>query len=88
MYGPDELRAELKARGLKPIDLAKKLGMQCRTVREVLRGHQDVRLRDIACVAGALGFSAGLILESRTILDEILTPKETKKPRRPAVRWR
>jgi transcriptional regulator with XRE-family HTH domain len=88
MPGPALLRAELEERGLSPLKLAHILGIQCRTVREVLRGDQNARLRDIALVAGALGFSAGIIVEARTILDDLIEPKETKKPRRTKVKWR
>ena len=83
MSGPPLLRAELKERGLKPLDLARILGMSCRTVRNVLRGHQDVRLRDVALVAQALGFSAGLLLEESGDFF-----RETKKPRHSRVKWR
>jgi len=86
MSGPTLLRAELEERGLKPLDLARILGVSCRTVRNVLRGHQDVRLRDVALVARALGFSAGLLLEERPTSDEVL--RETKRHRRSRVTWR
>ncbi len=88
MPGPALLRAELEDRGLKPRELARILGISCRTVRDVLRGHQDVRLRDVALVAQALGFSAGLILEERTVLDELIDPRTTRRPRRFGVKWR
>lgn len=88
MAGPALLRAELEDRGLSPMDLARILGMKCRTVRDVLRGNQDVRLRDIALVAQALGFNAGLVIEERTILDELVEQKEIRRPRRSKVSWR
>ena len=88
MVGPALLRAELEDRGLSPLELARILGMNCRTVRDVLRGHQDVRLRDVALVAQALGFSAGLILEERTVLDEMVDPRETRRPKHFKIRWR
>ncbi|MGD9725365.1 MAG: helix-turn-helix domain-containing protein [Nitrospira sp.] len=87
MSGPALLRAELEDRGLSPMELAKLLGMKCRTVRDVLRGHQDVRLRDVASVAGALGFSVDLILEERSVLDEMSDPREVKRRRRSRVKW-
>lgn len=87
MSGPALLRAELEERGLSPLELARKLGMKCRTVRNVLRGHQDVRLRDVAHVAGALGFSVDLVLEEHTVLDEVVEPREVKRRRRSRVKW-
>lgn len=85
MSGPTLLRAELEERGLKPLDLARILGVRCRIVRDVLRGHQDVRLRDVALVAQALGFSAGLLLEESPTSNKL--PRETKRPRRSQVKW-
>jgi len=82
MPGPAQLRAALEERGLSPFELAQILGIQCRTVRDVLRGAQDVRLRDIALVAQALGFSAGLIIEASAVINEV------KKPKRFRVKWR
>lgn len=87
MPGPALLRDELEERGLRPRDLARILGMKCRTIRDVLRGHQDVRLRDVALVAGALGFSVDLILEERTVLDEMTDPREVKRRHRSRVKW-
>lgn len=87
MSGPALLRTELEERGLSVLELARKLGMKCRTVRDVLRGHQDVRLRDVAHVAGALGFSVDLILEERSLLDEIVDNREVKRRRRSRVKW-
>jgi len=81
MCGNDRLRLELTERGLKPSDLAKRLGMDRKTVRDVLRGAQDVRLRDVAHIAKALGFKVDLIL------DTITDAKETKRPWRARVKW-
>lgn len=88
MAGPALLRAELEDRGISPLELAQILGMKCRTVRDVLRGHPDVRLRDVALVAQALGFNAGLVIEERTVLDELVDPKEIRRPRRSKISWR
>lgn len=88
MAGPALLRAELEDRGISPLELSRLLGMKCRTVRDVLRGHQDVRLRDVALVAQALGFNAGVVIEERTVLDEMVDPKEIRRPRRSKVSWR
>lgn len=87
MSGPALLRAELEERGISVLELARILGMKCRTVRDVLRGHQDVRLRDVAHVAGALGFSVDLILEEHSLLDEMVENREVKRRRRSRVKW-
>lgn len=87
MTGNARLRDELDRRELKPADLAKRLGMKRSTVLDVLRGHQDVRLRDIANIAKALGFKAELVLECTTLLDVIAQPLPLKKARRAKVQW-
>lgn len=87
MTGNDRLRDELARRRLKPADLARVLGMPRRIVLDVLRGHQDVRLRDVANIAKALGFRADLVLESTTLLDVLAESLPTKKSRRARVQW-
>ena len=82
MTGNARLRDELDRRALKPSDLAKALGMRRSVVLNVLRGHQDVRLRDIANIAKALGFKADLVLEATSLLD--VAPR---RPRRAKVQW-
>jgi hypothetical protein len=61
--------------------------MDRKIVRDVLRGAQDVRLRDVACIARALGFKADLVLESVTVLDAIADPREVRRQRRARVKW-
>ena len=87
MTGNDRLRDELIRRELKPADLAKSLGMRRSTVLDVLRGHQDVRLRDVANIAKALGFKADLVLECRTLIDAVADPLPPRKARRAKVQW-
>jgi transcriptional regulator with XRE-family HTH domain len=87
MSGHVRLREELDRRSLKPSDLAKALGMRISTVLRVLRGHQDVRLRDVAHVSKALGFKADLVLETTSILDGVANPQPLRKTRRARVQW-
>jgi len=87
MTGNDRLRDELTRRELKPADLAKRLGMRRSTVLDVLRGHQDVRLRDVANIAKALGFKADLVLESTSLLDVVAKPQLPRRARRAQVQW-
>ena len=87
MSGNIRLREELNRRDLKPSDLARILGMRITTVLHVLKGHQDVRLRDIAKIAKALGFKADLVFESTSILDDISDPQPPQKARRARVQW-
>ena len=87
MTGNDRLRVELARRELKPSDLAKSLGMRRRTVLDVLRGHQDVRLRDVANIAKALGFKADLVLEYKTLIDAVADPLTPRKSRHAKVQW-
>jgi transcriptional regulator with XRE-family HTH domain len=87
MTGNARLRDELDRRELKPADLAKTLGMRRSIVLDVLRGHQDVRLRDVANIAKALGFKVDLVLEYTTLLDVIADPSPLRKARRAKVQW-
>ena len=87
MSGNVRLREELNRRALRPSDLAKILGMDRKIVRDVLRGDQDVRLRDVALVAKALGFKANLVIAATSILDTISSPQPAKKSRRARVQW-
>jgi hypothetical protein len=61
--------------------------MDRKLVRDVLRGSQDVRLRDIAVVAEALGFKVDLELIGFDMGDDGRPTAETKRPRRARVKW-
>ena len=76
MQGNDKLREELGQRGMKPSDLAKRLGMDRGKVRRILRGAEDIRLVDVARVAKALGFKVDLVFDQATVT-----------PRRARVQW-
>ena len=82
MTGNTRLRDELSRRELKPADLARLLGIKRSIVLNVLRGHQDVRLRDVANIAKAWGFKADLVLESTTLLDAVAGTLPPRKSRR------
>jgi len=76
MQGNDKLREELGQRGMKPSDLAKRIGMDRGKVRRILRGAEDIRLVDVARVAKALGFKVDLVFDQSTIT-----------PRHARVQW-
>lgn len=61
--------------------------MDRKAVRDVLRGAQDVRLRDVAVVAEALGFKVDLSFIGFGMGDDGRSASETKKPRRARVKW-
>lgn len=86
MRGYERLREELERRGLRPSDLAKIIGMDRKVVRDVLRGSQDARLKDVAIVAEALGFKVDLMFVGSELIVDDHQP-ETKRPRRPWVKW-
>ena len=61
--------------------------MDRKMVRDVLRGSQEVRLRDVAVVAEALGFKVDLSFMGFGMGDDGRDATETKRPRRARVKW-
>jgi len=84
MTGNTKLREELEQREMKPAELAKILGMDRRKVRGILRGDEEVRLKDVAIVAMALGFKVDLVFGQSTALDDLIS---RRRSRRAKVQW-
>jgi len=84
MTGNAKLREELEQREMKPAELAKILGMDRRKVRGILRGDEEMRLKDVAIVARALGFKVDLVFDQTTVLDDLISKRGS---RRAKVQW-
>jgi len=84
MTGNAKLREELEQREMKPAELAKILGMDRRKVRGILRGDEEMRLKDVAIVARALGFKVDLVFDQTTVLDDLISKRSS---RRAKVQW-
>ncbi|NMO01331.1 TetR family transcriptional regulator [Gordonia sp. TBRC 11910] len=79
------IRAARTARSISLRSLASTIGVSPATLSQIENGHTGLSVRRLEAIAGALGVSAGILLDGR---DDAASASSPRRPREAGTHWR